>query len=90
MEVPEGAVLVNLGDLLEAASGGVWRSTSHRVPIPAMGARRAQSRVSLVLFQILAADAEVGTAERVHVHVADENVDCGVQCFITQDRPASP
>ena len=43
------AVIVNSGDMLQMASGGYFRSTTHRVTNPT-GAMRATSRYSMPLF----------------------------------------
>lgn len=45
-----GLLIVNIGDMLEEASGGFYPSTVHRVLNPPPGASRARSRVSLPLF----------------------------------------
>ncbi|WP_296001759.1 2OG-Fe(II) oxygenase family protein [Rugamonas sp.] len=44
-----GNLVVNIGDMLQEASGGYYPSTSHRVQNPA-GAARAQPRLSLPFF----------------------------------------
>ena len=61
VEVPPGAVIVNVGDLLERVSGGrKWRSTPHRVRAPRgdrlLDPATNRDRLVLVLFLILAAD----------------------------------
>ena len=44
-----GSLIVNIGDMLQEASGGYFPSTTHRVINPT-GARQEQSRISLPLF----------------------------------------
>ena len=44
-----GSLVVNIGDMLQEASGGYYPSTSHRVQNPS-GAARRQSRLSLPFF----------------------------------------
>lgn len=48
--VPPGALLVQVGDLLERWSGGRLRATPHRVVNPPAGAGDAARRLSLVYF----------------------------------------
>ena len=49
--------LINIGDLLQEASGHKWRSTPHRVQAPRLNDnQRNQDRLVLVLFIILAVD----------------------------------
>ena len=55
--VPSNALLINIGDLLQEASGHKWRSTLHRVQAPRLNDnQRNQDRLVLVLFIILAVD----------------------------------
>lgn len=51
LDVPSdfGNLIINIGDMLEEASGGYFPSTSHRVVNPA-GADMSKSRISLPLF----------------------------------------
>ena len=44
-----GSLIINIGDMLQEASGGYFPSTTHRVINPT-GARQEQSRISLPLF----------------------------------------
>lgn len=44
-----GALVVNVGDMLQEASGGFYRSTTHRVVNP-VGEARLRSRISMPLF----------------------------------------
>jgi isopenicillin N synthase-like dioxygenase len=44
-----GNLIINIGDMLQEASGGYFPSTTHRVINPT-GARQEQSRISLPLF----------------------------------------
>jgi len=60
--IPEGSILVNIGDLLQRVSNEEWTSTFHRVPVPETAEERATPRHSIVLFQILAADCVVEAA----------------------------
>ena len=53
--LPTSAVLVNIGDVLEKVSGGRWKSTPHRVPIPCSGETN-EDRLSLVHFVMPAPD----------------------------------
>ena len=55
VEVPptEGALVCNLGDMLERVSGGLYRSTPHRVALP------DRDRISMALFLDPAWDAVV-------------------------------
>jgi len=46
---PPGALVVNVGDMLERLTGGVLRSTTHRVVNP-VGAAAARSRYSMPFF----------------------------------------
>ena len=45
-----GAVLLNVGDLLEAMSGGSYPATRHRVTVPAAELKRNSLRQSIVFF----------------------------------------
>ena len=45
-----GCLLVNVGDLLEAVSGGRYPATRHRVRVPEQELRRRTSRQSIVFF----------------------------------------
>lgn len=49
VEVPEGALVINVGDMLERLTAGVLRSTTHRVVNPADEAAR-RSRYSMPFF----------------------------------------
>jgi isopenicillin N synthase-like dioxygenase len=49
VEADPSAIVVNAGDMLQLASGGTYRSTTHRVVNPA-GAARQTSRYSAPLF----------------------------------------
>ncbi|MCV5341460.1 hypothetical protein OFC87_31530, partial [Escherichia coli] len=44
-----GNLIINIGDMLQEASGGYFPSTTHRVINPT-GARQEKSRISLPLF----------------------------------------
>jgi isopenicillin N synthase-like dioxygenase len=44
-----GNMIINIGDMLQEASGGYFPSTTHRVINPS-GARQEKSRISLPLF----------------------------------------
>lgn len=50
IRVPRGQLLVNLGDTLEAWTGGRWRAPIHRVINPPADASTASSRQSIVFF----------------------------------------
>ena len=50
VSVTEGALVVNIGDVLEAWTGGRWRSTLHRVSNPPPGDNQSD-RLSLGYFQ---------------------------------------
>lgn len=60
-----GNIIINIGDMLQEASGGYFPSTSHRVINP-QGADKTKSRISLPLF--LHPNPEVVLSER---HTAD-------------------
>ncbi|MCY9843608.1 isopenicillin N synthase family dioxygenase [Vibrio caribbeanicus] len=60
-----GSLIINIGDMLQEASGGYFPSTTHRVINPT-GARQEQSRISLPLF--LHPKPDVVLSER---HTAD-------------------
>ena len=60
-----GSLIINIGDMLQEASGGYFPSTTHRVINPT-GARQETSRISLPLF--LHPKPEVVLSER---HTAD-------------------
>ena len=49
IRVPEGALVINVGDMLQETSGGYFPSTTHRVINPT-GEGSSQSRLSLPLF----------------------------------------
>ena len=51
IDVPSdfGNLIINIGDMLQEASGGYFPSTSHRVINPT-GSSKSKSRVSLPLF----------------------------------------
>ena len=57
-----GAILVNVGDMLECLSGGVYPSTRHRVTVPKEESRRKSSRQSIALFANPDDDEEIGRA----------------------------
>jgi isopenicillin N synthase-like dioxygenase len=67
VDVPSdfGNIIINIGDMLQEASGGYFPSTSHRVINP-QGADKTKSRISLPLF--LHPNPEVVLSER---HTAD-------------------
>ncbi|UJF21056.1 isopenicillin N synthase family dioxygenase [Shewanella sp. OMA3-2] len=67
VDVPSdfGSIIINIGDMLQEASGGYFPSTSHRVINP-QGADKTKSRISLPLF--LHPNPEVVLSER---HTAD-------------------
>ena len=67
IDVPSdfGNLIVNIGDMLQEASGGYFPSTSHRVINP-VGADMSKSRVSLPLF--LHPRSEVILSERHTQH----------------------
>ena len=67
MDVPSdfGNIIINIGDMLQEASGGYFPSTSHRVINPE-GTDKTKSRISLPLF--LHPNPEVVLSER---HTAD-------------------
>lgn len=56
---PDGAYVVNLGDQLAMWSNDRWRSTLHRVAVPAADADRARGRLSLGFFHMPDADATI-------------------------------
>ena len=68
LDVPSdfGNIIINIGDMLQEASGGYFPSTTHRVINPE-GADMTKARVSLPLF--LHPKAEVVLSER---YTADE------------------
>ena len=51
---------MNIGDLLQKASGDRWKSTPHRVPAPRVASAENRDRLVLVLFVMLAADFKMG------------------------------
>ena len=61
-DLPPSAILVNIGDLMAQVSNDRWVSTYHRVPIPVDPIESASSRISIVLFQTLAADFRIESA----------------------------
>ncbi|WP_350431164.1 2OG-Fe(II) oxygenase family protein [Shewanella sp. H8] len=63
IDVPSdfGSIIINIGDMLQEASGGYFPSTSHRVINPE-GADKTKSRISLPLF--LHPNPEVVLSER--------------------------
>lgn len=54
------SLIVNIGDLLQKASGDRWKSTPHRVPAPKTEDPENQDRLVLVQFIMLAADFPMG------------------------------
>lgn len=58
VRVPPGALLVNVGDVLEVASRGRWRSTWHRVGAPP-GRPPHRARTSIAFFQYPDSDAQI-------------------------------
>ncbi len=60
-----GNLIINIGDMLQEASGGYFPSTTHRVINPT-GARQTHSRISLPLF--LHPKPEVVLSERYTAH----------------------
>ena len=54
-----GSIVINAGDMLEMATGGHYRSTTHRVVNPE-GERASRSRLSMPLFLHPAADVRLG------------------------------
>ncbi|MGV1721154.1 isopenicillin N synthase family dioxygenase [Vibrio furnissii] len=60
-----GNLIINIGDMLQEASGGYFPSTTHRVINPS-GERQTQSRISLPLF--LHPKPEVVLSERYTAH----------------------
>ena len=62
MDVPalDGAFVVNIGELLEVATGGYLRATEHRVELRSMGRWvRAAERISIAYFFNPRLDAQV-------------------------------
>lgn len=61
---PEGALMVNLGDLFARWTNGRWLSTPHRVVPPALlDEEKNVARISMPYFQMLNSDAEVRCIE---------------------------
>ncbi len=60
-----GNLIINIGDMLQEASGGYFPSTTHRVINPT-GERQEKSRISLPLF--LHAKPDVVLSERYTAH----------------------
>ena len=63
-----GCLLVNVGDMLEALSGGRYPATRHRVRVPEQELRRRASRQSIVFF--VHPDDEVACIIYVHIHIS--------------------
>ena len=62
-----GCLLVNVGDLLEAVSGGRYPATRHRVRVPEQELRRRTSRQSIVFF--VHPDDEVACIISTYLHL---------------------
>lgn len=63
VDVPEGALVINVGDMLERLTGGVLRSTTHRVVNP-RGAGAQRSRYSMPFFLHFRPDYLIEPLER--------------------------
>jgi len=48
--VEKDAVLVNVGDAFDFWTGGLFKSTQHRVALPRTAAEKSQARYSIVYF----------------------------------------
>ncbi|MFT7475249.1 MAG: isopenicillin N synthase-like dioxygenase, partial [Verrucomicrobiales bacterium] len=57
VEAPDGALVVNLGDLMQRWSNDRWRSTMHRVVVPP--GRHGERRLTMPFFHNANWDAEV-------------------------------
>ena len=57
VEAPDGALVINLGDLMQRWTNDRWRSTMHRVVVPA--GRHAQRRLTMPFFHNANWDARV-------------------------------
>ena len=57
VDAPDGALVVNLGDLMQRWSNDRWRSTMHRVAVPA--GRHDRARLTMPFFHNANWDAEV-------------------------------
>jgi isopenicillin N synthase-like dioxygenase len=57
VDAPDGALVVNLGDLMQRWSNDRWRSTMHRVVVPA--GRQDRSRLTMPFFHNADWDAQV-------------------------------
>ena len=75
---PSGAFVVNIGELLEIATGGYLKATKHRVVSPAPGV----DRISIPFFNGPALDATIPTIDLPPALAADAR-------GVTQD-PANP
>ena len=62
VEVPEGALVINVGDMLDRLTNGRLRSTTHRVVNPS-GAAKTRSRFSMPFFLHFRPDYVIETLE---------------------------
>lgn len=63
-----GAFIVNLGDLMERWTDGHWRSTLHRVALPASAAAATEWRQSIAFFHQPDWDAQIASLTGDHLY----------------------
>ena len=79
IDVPSdfGNIIINIGDMLQEASGGYFPSTSHRVINPD-GMDKTKSRISLPLFQHARPDVVLSDRYTAHEYLMERLKELGV------------
>lgn len=83
VDVPKGALVINVGDMLERLTGGALRSTTHRVVNPS-GAAARRSRYSMPFFLHFRPDYLIEPLGGVETSESDKFAPITAQDFLMQ------